>query len=152
MIYGIGTDIIEIKRIKDAVEKWGERFLNKIFTKNEIAYCCKKKDPFPHLAVRFAAKEAVIKAISLEDRGQKTDGLPRTGTPVSKTFWGGDDRPIKIANFRNIEILNHPTGKPFINLLGDLKESFQDKFIIHLTLTHERSYAVATVVLETKNS
>lgn len=73
MIVGIGTDIVEISRIKNAVAKWGERFLRKIFTENEISYCYKKKDPFPHLAVRFAAKEAVIKALSTEDRGQKTN-------------------------------------------------------------------------------
>jgi len=63
MIYGIGTDIVEIKRVRDAVERWGKRFLKKIFTENEISYCYKKKDPFLHLAVRFAEKEALIKAI-----------------------------------------------------------------------------------------
>jgi len=126
MIVGIGTDIVEIKRVRDAVEKWGERFLRKIFTEREIAYCYKKKDPFPHLAVRFAAKEAVVKVLS--------------------------SLRVKRYALQDIEILNHPTGKPFINLLGNLKESFQDKFIIHLTLTHEQNYAVATVVLETKNS
>lgn len=128
MICGIGTDIVEIKRIKDAIENWGERFLKKIFTKNEISYCYKKKDPYPHLAVRFAAKEAVIKAVSLEDRF------------------------IKIPHFKNIEILNYPSGKPFINLLGSLKKSFQGVFVIHLTLTHERNYAMAMVVLERKKS
>ncbi len=128
MIYGVGTDIVEIKRIKDAVEKWGEQFLKRIFTENEIAYCCKKKDPFPHLAVRFAAKEAVIKAISSEDR------------------------LIKIGNFKNIEILNHPSGKPFIKIHTSHFPLLTSHFIIHLTLTHERNYAVATVVLETKNS
>ncbi|BCB96145.1 holo-[acyl-carrier-protein] synthase [Dissulfurispira thermophila] len=127
MIVGIGTDIVEISRIKHAVEKWGKRFLKKIFTEKEISYCYRKKDPFPHLAVRFAAKEAVIKALSSEDRG------------------------IKIGNLRSIEILNHPTGKPCINLLENLEAFFEDKFIIHLTLSHERSYAIATVVLERKN-
>lgn len=135
MIHGIGTDIVEIKRIKDAVQKWGERFLRKIFTGNEISYCYKKKDPYPHLAVRFAAKEAVIKALS--NSAHKAQGV---------------ERVLKFANFKNIEVSNHPTGKPFINLLGGLKASFHDKFIIHLTLTHERSYAIATVVLERKNS
>ena len=126
MIVGIGTDIVEIERIRGASEKWGKRFLRKIFTEREIAYCYKKKDPFTHLAVRFAAKEAVVKALS--------------------------SLLVKRYALQDIEILNHHTGKPFINLLGNLKESFQDKFIIHLTLTHERNYAVATVVLETKNS
>ncbi|MEW6738781.1 MAG: holo-ACP synthase [Nitrospirota bacterium] len=135
MIYGIGTDIVEIKRVRDAVEKWGERFLKKIFTESEISYCYKKKDPFPHLAVRFAAKEAVIKALSNSEHKAQSK-----------------EHGLKFANLKNIEILNQPTGKPFINLLGNLKTYFQDKFIIHLTLTHERSYAIATVVLERKNS
>ncbi len=135
MIVGIGTDIVEISRIKDAVEKWGERFLKKIFTESEISYCYKKRDPFPHLAVRFAAKEAVVKTLSTsEHKAQSTE------------------QGLKFANLKNIEVLNQPTGKPFINLLGDLKASFPYKFIIHLTLTHERNYAIATVVVERKNS
>jgi len=142
MIYGIGTDIVEIIRIKDAVEKWGERFLKKIFTENEISYCYKKKDPFPHLAVRFAAKEAFIKAISLSVTSQESEVSSKNT----------EDRPIKISNLKNIEILNHPSGKPFISLSRNLKLSFSDDFIIHLTLSHERSYAIATVVLERKNS
>jgi holo-[acyl-carrier protein] synthase len=134
MIYGIGTDIVEISRIKNAVQKWGERFLKKIFTENEIAYCYKKKDPFPHLAVRFAAKEAAIKALSSEVRSQKSEVR------------------IRISNFKNIEILNHPSGKPFIKINSSHFPLLASHFTIHLTLTHERNYAVATVVLETKNS
>lgn len=135
MIFGIGTDIVEISRIRDAVKKWGERFLKKIFTGNEITYCYKKRDPFPHLAARFAAKEAVVKALS-------------NSTHKAQSSKHG----LKFANLKNIEVINHPTGKPFINLLGSLKTYFHDKFIIHLTLTHERNYAIATVVLERKNS
>lgn len=125
MIYGIGTDIVEINRIRDAVEKWGERFLKKIFTDNEIAYCNKKKDPYPHLAARFAAKEAVIKASS----------------------------PLRDAHlaFHAIEILNEPSGRPFIKII-ESKPFTLNSFVIHLTLTHERNYAAATVVVERKNS
>ncbi|MBI5214034.1 MAG: holo-ACP synthase [Nitrospirae bacterium] len=125
MIIGIGTDIVEISRIKEAVEKWGERFLKKIFTDNEIAYCNQKKDPYPHLSARFAAKEAVIKASS-------------------------SLREMHLA-FHAIEILNEPSGKPFIKILNS-KPFTLNSFIIHLTLTHERNYAVATVVVERKNS
>lgn len=135
MIVGIGTDIVEIKRVRDAVGKWGERFLKKIFTESEISYCYKKKDPFPHLAVRFAAKEAVIKALSNSAHEAQSA-----------------ERGLKFANLKNIEVLNQPTGKPFINLLGSLKASFHEMLVIHLTLTHERSYAIAMVVLERKNS
>jgi holo-[acyl-carrier protein] synthase len=133
MILDVGTDIVEIQRIKNAVEKWGERFLKKIFTDDEISYCYKKKDPYPHLAVRFAAKEAVIKAISSVE-------VIRQTSKVS----------LRISSFKDIEVFNLPTGKPFINLLGNLKPSFIDDIIIHLTLTHERSYALATVVVERK--
>ncbi len=125
MIHGIGTDIVEISRIKDAAEKWGDRFLKRVFTENEIAYCYKKKDPYPHLAVRFAAKEAVIKASS-SLRSRRLE-------------------------FSAIEILNEPSGKPFVNI-NFRDEIFKSEFSIHLTLTHERSYAIATVVLERKNS
>jgi holo-[acyl-carrier protein] synthase len=107
MIHGIGTDIVEIYRIKDAVEKWGERFLKKIFTENEIAYCNKKKDPYPHLAVRFAAKEAVIKASSLL-------------------------RDKRLA-FHDIEILNEPSGKPFIKILNSKPFTFSP-FILSLSV------------------
>jgi holo-[acyl-carrier-protein] synthase len=129
MIVGIGTDIVEISRIKDVVEKWGERFLKKIFTGNEISYCYKKRAPFPHLAVRFAAKEAFIKASS-SLRSRRLE-------------------------FHAIEILNEPSGKPFVNInFRDkiFEISFKSEFSIHLTLTHERNYAIATVVLERKNS
>jgi holo-[acyl-carrier protein] synthase len=125
MIAGIGTDIVEISRIKDAIERWGERFLKKIFTENEIAYCNQKKDPYPHFAARFAAKEAVIKASSLL-------------------------RDARLA-FHSIEISNEPSGRPFIKII-DSKPFTLSSFIIHLTLTHERSYAAATVVVERKNS
>ncbi|MBI3592027.1 MAG: holo-ACP synthase [Nitrospirae bacterium] len=133
---GIGTDIVEIERIREAVRKWGDRFLKKIFTEEEIAYCYKKKDPFPHLAVRFAAKEAVIKALS---------------TSTSEHLTQDTEARLKISKLKDIEILNQPTGKPFVNLLGSLKTSYQDMFIIHLTLTHERSHAIATVVVETES-
>ncbi|HAK88045.1 MAG TPA: holo-[acyl-carrier-protein] synthase, partial [Nitrospiraceae bacterium] len=97
----------------------------KIFTDNEIAYCNEKKDPYPHLAARFAAKEAVIKASS-------------------------SLRGMRLA-FHDIEVLNEPSGKPFINILSPYLLPL-NSFIIHLTLTHERNYAVAVVVVERKNS
>lgn len=131
MIYSIGTDIVEIARVKDAVERWGGKFLKRIFTEGELSYCYEKRNPYPSLAARFAAKEALIKALS-----------------ISELEADQSKRIIKITTFKNIEILNHPTGKPFINLLGSLKT---DMFVIHLTLTHERNYAIATVVLETKS-
>lgn len=126
MIIGIGTDIVEISRIKDAVEKWGERFLKKIFTDKEITYCYKKKDPYPHLSVRFAAKEAFIKASSL-----------------LRSRW---------MLFNEIEVLNEPSGRPFIRINAPDLEFHAPDFLVHLTLTHERNYAVAMVILERKKS
>lgn len=124
MIYGIGTDIVEIGRIRDAADKWGDRFLKKIYTEKEIAYCYGKKDPFPHLAVRFAAKEAFIKALT------------------------ENSYELKTLNFKDIEVLNHPNGKPYIvpHDVALKGESLQ----VHVTLSHERSHAIATVILERK--
>jgi holo-[acyl-carrier protein] synthase len=63
-ILGIGIDLIEVDRIRAAHQRWGERFLRKVFTESEAAYCLRKKDPYPSLAARFAAKEAGYKAFS----------------------------------------------------------------------------------------
>lgn len=122
MIYGIGIDLVKIQRMKEVVEKWGQRFLERVFTKGEIAYCYEKKEPYLSLAVRFAAKEALIKAIG-------------SAVPVSLT---------------DIEVMNVETGKPLLKINGKLEEFFQEKSIIHvhLSLSHEHEYGVACVVLE----
>jgi holo-[acyl-carrier-protein] synthase len=122
MIYGVGIDLVKIERMKGVVEKWGQRFLNKVFTKEEISYCYDKKDPYLSLAARFAAKEALVKAIGSAD-------------PVSLT---------------DIEVVNIATGKPFIKINGKLKDFFKEKSIkrAHLSLSHEHEYGVACVILE----
>ncbi|MEC4675913.1 MAG: holo-ACP synthase [Nitrospirota bacterium] len=122
MIYGIGIDIIKIDRLKTVAEKWGEKFLKKVFTKNEIAYCYAKKEPYLSLSVRFAAKEAMIKAIG-------------SGVPVA---------------FKDIEIMNYDSGRPFIKVSGMLEAFFEKKSIrcAHLSLSHEKEYGVACVILE----
>lgn len=121
MIYGVGIDLVKIERMKDVVERWGERFLNRVFTKTEIAYCYEKKNPYLSLAVRFAAKEALIKAIGSE-------------IPVSLT---------------DVEIINSANGKPDIKVNGRLKNFFKEKSIIQisLSLSHEKEYGIACVVL-----
>lgn len=73
MIVGIGTDIIEVSRIAKAIERWGEHFLNHVFTKDEITYCMRHKFPAQNFAGRFAAKEAVIKALTDTKNLQWTD-------------------------------------------------------------------------------
>ena len=122
MIYGIGIDIIKIERMKKTVEKWGDKFLEKIFTKNEISYCYEKKEPYLSLSVRFAAKEALIKAIGSE-------------IPVSLT---------------DVEVINYGSGRPYIKINGKLSKFFKEKSIVctHLSLSHEHEYGIACVVLE----
>jgi holo-[acyl-carrier protein] synthase len=122
MIYGIGIDIVRTERIKTVIEKWGRRFLEKVFTDREITYCYKRKNPYLSLSVRFAAKEAFIKAIGSE-------------VPVS---------------FTDIEVLNAITGQPFLNLGGRAGDFLNSNGIktAHLSLSHEHDYGVACVVLE----
>ena len=122
MIYGIGIDLVKIDRMKDAVEKWGDKFLKRIFTKDEIAYCDERKEPYLSLAVRFAAKEALIKAIGSEVFVPLTD----------------------------IEVVNNREGRPSIIAKGRLEEFFREKTIsgCHLSLSHEREFGIASVVLE----
>lgn len=122
MIYGIGIDIVKIQRMKDAYEKWGRKFFEKILTDNEISYCYKKGDPYPSLAVRFAAKEALIKATGWETA----------------------------FNFKDIEVINNEKGRPSIQVTGRLEDFFNDKAITrcHLSLSHEKEFGVAYVILE----
>ncbi|MBI5676617.1 MAG: holo-ACP synthase [Nitrospirae bacterium] len=122
MIYGIGIDLIKIRRMKEAVDKWGKKFLDKIFTEDEVAYCYEKKEPYLSLAVRFAAKEALIKAIGSEVFIPLTD----------------------------IEIVNNNSGRPSIAAKGRLQEFFKTKAIksCHLSLSHEKEFGIAHVVLE----
>ncbi len=126
MIYGTGLDIVEIYRMKEAIEKWGESFLDKIFTVREIEYSRSRKFSSQHYAGRFAAKEAVVKA-----------------------FGEGASSPFK---WTDIEILNNKDGKPFVRFYNDalkLKNRVKvgDSF---LTIAHSKEYAVANVILMKK--
>jgi len=122
MIYGIGIDIVRTERIRRAAERWGDRFLQRIFTEGEILHCFKKKNPYLSLSVRFAAKEALIKAIAAE-------------MPVS---------------FTDIEVYSSDRGKPSLRVKGPLQSFFSSRAIAcaHLTLSHESEYGIACVVLE----
>jgi len=125
MIFGVGVDLVKIDRMREAVERWGDKFLDRIFTAKEIARCNNARDPNLSLAVRFAAKEALIKAV---------------GTTAG-------------ASFKDIEVLNDELGKPHLTVTGKLKVFFEIKGIkkAHLSLSHEKEYGVATVVLEKKS-
>ncbi len=120
MICGVGTDIVEIVRIREAVEKWEEHFLKKIFSENEITYCYSRNDPALHLAARFAAKEACIKALS---------------TSITDYI-----------SMKDIEVRNEPSGKPSIHICKN--STSLGRITLHLSLSHERQYAVATVIAE----
>jgi holo-[acyl-carrier protein] synthase len=122
MIYGIGIDIIKIDRMRSAVERWGRRFLEKVFTEQEIRYCYERSDPYPSLAVRFAVKEALIKAIG-----------SRVFIPLT-----------------DIEVVNSMDGAPIIRAHGKLKYFLMEKSIshCHISISHERDFGIAFVVLE----
>ena len=117
-----GTDIIEISRIKDAIEKGGDKFLNEVFSKCEIYYCESKKNAkYQHYAARFAAKEAAFKAISV---------LLKNKYEVS---------------WKNGEILNDENGRPYI-LFHDVK--FENRIInADISLSHSKENAIANVTI-----
>ena len=118
-----GTDIIEVKRIEESIEdeKIGKAFIKRVYTEKEIEYCeSKKSQKYQHYAVRFAAKEAVFKAISeqLKDKYSIT--------------------------WKDIEITNDEQGRPRLFLTGVDLENIED---IDLSMSHCKQYAVANVIL-----
>ena len=125
-IFGIGTDIVNIKRMEKLLKKNSDTFKKRIFSKNEIIYCEKKKNPSTFYAKRFAAKEALSKAL---------------GTGIRKGI-----------NFKNIEISNNNFGKPTIKLSGStatyLKSQIKNKkYSIYLSLSDDVPWALATVII-----
>tara|TARA_B110000438_G_C15649170_1_gene578781 strand:- start:219 stop:608 length:390 start_codon:yes stop_codon:yes gene_type:complete len=125
-IFGIGTDIVNINRMKKSMKLNKNNFKKKIFSKNEINYCEKKKNPYSYYAKRFAAKEALSKAL---------------GTGIRKGI-----------NFKNIEIYNDSYGKPSIKLLGSterfLKRKIKKKkYSIYLSLSDDEPWAQAAVII-----
>ena len=116
-----GTDIIEIERIKESVETLKETFINKIYTKKEIEYCESKKiAKYQHYAARFAAKEAIFKAIS----------------PILKNKFE--------ISWQNAEILNDINGKPYIKFINFETDQLES---IDISLSHCKSYAIANVAV-----
>jgi len=121
MITGIGVDIIEIARIQESVDQSGERFLRKVFTPNEITYCMSKQDRYQHFASRFAAKEAVSKALS--------------------TGWTGE------FSWKDVEVMNDGSGQPRITLYGRLRERLATASVL-ISLSHSESHVVAMALIE----
>lgn len=115
----IGTDIIEVERIEKAIKKHGDRFLNKIYTTKEIEYCNKNADTkYQHFAVRFAAKEAIYKALC---------GI----VDVS-------------LDWKDAEILSTESGRPIVKLNNKNIKIFD----IDISLSHVKSMAIATVIVQ----
>jgi holo-[acyl-carrier protein] synthase len=122
VIVGIGTDIIETVRIGRVIERHGEQFLHRVFTNDEINYCAKRREYLQHYAGRWAAKEAVMKVLG-------TGFAPGVG-------------------WKDIEVCTKPSGQPFIQLHGGVRELAQQLGIgeILISVSHCRAYATATAI------
>ena len=119
-----GTDIIEVARVEEAIKNLGNNFLNKIYTKTEIEYCQSKgSTQYQHFAARFAAKEAIFKAIS----------------PVLKNKYE--------ITWTDAEIYNTEDGRPYVRILN---KNFEQIEKIDISLSHLKEYAVANCVIVMK--
>ncbi len=121
MVFGIGIDIIEIDRVQNSIEKYGDHFLNKIYTKTELDYSLAKANKYQHLAARFAAKEAVFKALT--------------------TGWN------KEIGWQDIEIYNEPNGMPLVKLKGDLENFLSNGKSLKISMSHSRDYVACVAIV-----
>lgn len=121
-ILGIGTDIVECLRIAQMIERHGDLFINRVYTPHEIQYCSARKAALQHYSGRWAAKEAVLKAIG--------------------TGW------IKGISWRDVEVQNEVGGKPIIRLGGGAREACERRRIgeIQISISHCRSHATAYAI------
>lgn len=119
MVEGIGTDIIEVERVRNSYKRYKQTFLDKVFTRSEQEYVLRKKDPAESLAARFAAKEATVKAL-------------------------GKGFGAEIA-FTDIEVVKDENGLPHIRLAAHLQKKFNNPQLL-VSLSHCKSYATATVI------
>lgn len=124
MIVGVGIDITEVQRVEEAISRHGRRFLERVFTPGEIAYCESHRNRFERYAARFAAKEAAMKALG--------------------TGWRRGIRWV------DIEVVNLPGGKPTLRLAGAAarRASQLGAANVVLSMTHTASQAMAQVILE----
>lgn len=124
MIYGIGIDIVSIRRIEEIRERWGPFFTQRVYTPGEIAFCEGKSNSGQHFALRWAAKEAMLKALGLGLRG----GIKWT----------------------DIEVVNDALGRPSLRVHNQAKGFLTDRKIksAFVSISHEKDYGIAQVVLE----
>ena len=124
-IIGIGIDATDLPRVADLVKRYGDRFLRRVFTEGEIAYCTKRRDPVPHLAGRFAVKEAAMKALGTgQSRGVtwKDIEVVRVGGPPKLKLGGGAARrATQIGVTRSLVTITHSQSLAFaqVVLLGE---------------------------------
>ncbi|MCS7192739.1 MAG: holo-ACP synthase [Armatimonadetes bacterium] len=123
-IIGVGIDIVDVERIRKMAEEYSERFFRRVFSDEELSYCMRFSDPFPHLAARWAAKEAVAKAMG-------------TG------FTGG-------VTWKSISVVHTPNGEPIAVLTGAAKSIATNLGVkkVWLSLSHTQNYAAALAVIE----
>ena len=124
MVLGLGTDLIETRRVQQSIDRFGLRFLQRIFTAGEIAYCTRKKNSAESFAARFAAKEAGAKAL---------------GTGISRG-----------VTWKEFEVKREASGRPSLHMTGRAEELAQAMGVrrVQLSLTHSRELALAVVVAE----
>jgi len=124
MIRGLGIDLVAVSRIEEAARRHGERFLKRIMTEGEVAYCARHPEPAKHWAARFAAKEAGMKALG--------------------TGWAGG------VTFKSIEVVNLGSGQPTLVLHGGSAERATAMGVTHahVSITHDGGFAMACVVLD----
>ena len=123
MIVGTGIDIVEVFRMRDAINKWGMNFLTKVFTEKEIKYSNSKRFAPQHFSARFAAKEAVVKAFGVARR-----------------------YPL---NWTDIEVFNDKEGKPIVSFSNDALKLQKMKKVdeVVVSMSHSKNYAVANAIL-----
>ncbi|HYS17428.1 MAG TPA: holo-ACP synthase [Candidatus Binatia bacterium] len=122
-ISGVGVDLVSIPRMRTTIDRWQDRFVDRVFTEHEIAYCRARRDPVPHFAARFAAKEAGLKALG-------------TGLQLG-------------VRWRELEVRREREQAPTLVLSGYSKEIglFRGGSRMLLSLTHEGEYALAQAIL-----
>lgn len=118
-IHGIGNDILEISRFQKAIEKYKDKLIDRIFTKKEQNYCNKFKDPIPHYAARFCAKESIVKAL---------------GCGINSNI-----------SWKDIEILNDNNKKPYVVLSNSSNKLFNNPKIM-ISISHCNKYATAVAI------
>ncbi len=123
-IIGIGIDLVDCARIENSIERFGDRFLHRVFTEGEIAYSNSMKFPARHFAARFAAKEAISKAF---------------GTGIGKSM-----------GWRDLDVQKKESGEPFVVLNGGAEKMANEREVAHIwiSLSHTENSGMATIILE----